>query len=84
MRTRASISIAFARAWPADMPRWARAISAICSPTVSAGLTAAAGSWCTIVMRTPHTRRISARVSASRFAPSSVTTPPVIRPFSGR
>ena len=60
-----------------------RTDSAICAPMVITGFSDSPGSWKIIATRRPRTSRICDSGSASRFCPSSSTTPPVIVAASG-
>ena len=63
--------------------RWISKDSAIWSPTLIVGFSAAIGSWNTMPISLPLTRAIAASGRAVRSRPSSRTDPLTIRPPSG-
>ena len=58
----------------------ASSVSAICAPTVKAGLSEAIGSCRIIAIREPRSCRISSGLLASRSSPSKTMLPPTMRP----
>ena len=54
--------------------------SAICSPTVNAGLSELIGSWKIMAMRLPRMARMASSSSLSRSRPSNKIWPASIRP----
>ena len=71
-------------AWRADPGRWARIVSATWSPMVSTGLRLVIGSWNTMPIRRPRTRRSASPVSGRRSVPPRQTTLPCsMRPGGG-
>ena len=80
MRTRRSISTAWSQAALALMSRCSRTASLIWSPIRITGLSEVIGSWKIIEMRLPRICRISASSRESRSVPSSLISPPTMRP----
>src|SRR6266567_6413019 len=80
MRTRRSISMAWASASERPFFWWIITASAIWSPIVSTGLSEVIGSWKIMAIRLPRISRISASERASRSRPSNRTAPETTRP----
>ena len=78
--TSRSISRARARASAALTGRCRRIASTICSPTVCTGLRLVIGSWKIIDTASPRTARISLSGRSRRLRPSSLISPPAMRP----
>src|SRR5579872_6571256 len=78
--TRRSMSIALSQASFFDILRCSCTASAICSPTVSTGLSEVIGSWKMIAMSLPRIRRISDSLFFKRFSPLKMISPASIRP----
>ena len=84
MRTRSSAAIALLRsAFSLAVRSWARIASVIWLPTVNTGFSEVIGSWKIIAMRLPRMSRIAAGERSSRFCPSNITRPEVLRPGGG-
>ena len=84
MPTRASHSIALARAAVPRKAVCASIASTIWVPTRMTGLRLVPGSWKIMPMRPPRTARIDDSGSVRRSPPSRTMRPPTMRPFSGR
>src|SRR5436190_15894886 len=80
MRTRRSISTAWARASAGATLRWRRIASVIWSPTVNAGLSDVIGSWKIIASLSPRRSRRRRGAHFSRSSPSNSTSPAAMRP----
>src|SRR3954447_24199903 len=80
MRTRCSISIAWARASRGPSLRWRSRTSATWSPTGNAGLSEVIGSWKIIASWSPRRSRSCLAGSLRRSWPSKSTSPPAMRP----
>ena len=52
----------------------------ICRPIVRTGFSEVIGSWNTMPISLPRTRRISSSESVIRSRPANMTSPPVMRP----
>src|SRR5579872_494662 len=78
--TRRSISIALSQASFFDNFRCSCTASAICSPTVSTGLSDVIGSWKIIAMSLPRILRISDSLFFRRLSPLKLISPPSKRP----
>src|SRR5579872_1034027 len=78
--TRRSMSIALSQASFFDILRCSCTASAICSPTVSTGLSEVIGSWKIIAMSLPRIFRISDSLFFSRLSPLKLISPPSKRP----
>src|SRR5262245_25848575 len=81
--TWSSISIARSHATRRPTPACACTAAAIWSPIVKTGLSDVIGSWNTMAMRAPRTRRMASSSLSSRSSPSRRTRPAVMRPGAG-
>ena len=75
-----SSSSARARERAASAPRWISTPSVSWRPTESTGFSEVMGSWKTMAISRPRTRRISSSESRRRSRPLNQTSPPTIRP----
>ena len=78
--TSSSISTVRAHASWRLVPPWASTAEAIWSPMENTGLSEVIGSWNTMAMRAPRTRRMASASMARRSSPSRRTRPATTRP----
>src|SRR5215831_4716884 len=80
MRTRPISVLACSSALAHAVPRCTLSGSAICRPTLSAGLSDDMGSWKIMAILLPRTARMPASSSLKRLRPSNTTSPLSMRP----